>query len=113
MSKETIMKVNTDLLECSINDKLQYKDIKTIDVCGMNNKDYLDFLGELSNVENIIIHNASNVIVDTTLSIIKNQQNIKSLILDNVKIPRLKLIENMTSISMLSFNNIKDKRLLI
>lgn len=111
MSKETIMKVNTDLLECSINDKLQYKDIKTIDVCGMNNKDYLDFLGELSNVENIIIHNASNVIVDTTLSIIKNQQNIKSLILDNVKIPRLKLIENMTSISMLSFNNIKDKRL--
>ncbi len=111
MSKDMILKINTDLLECSIGDKRKFKNVKTIDVCGMNNKKFLNIILELENLENIIIHNASNVIVDTVLSNIKNQQSIKSLILDNVKIPRLKLIENMTSISMMSFINIKDKRL--
>ena len=111
MSKEIILKVNTDLLEKSNIEESQYKYVYTLDVCGMNNKEFLALVKDFDNIENIIIHNASNVIVDETLSNIKNQSNIKSLILDNVKIPRLKLIENMTNISMMSFNNIKDKRL--
>ena len=111
MSKDKILKVNTDLLKISIKDETQYKNITTLEVCGMNNKDFLQCIEKLDNVENIIIHNASNVIVDETLVKIKNQSNIKSLILDNVKIPRLKLLDNMTNISMMSFNNIKDRRL--
>ena len=111
MSKEKILKLNTDLFEKTNIEESQYKYVDTLEVCGMNNKEFLDFIKDFDNIENIIIHNASNVIVDETLRNIKNQSNIKSLILDNVMIPRLKLIENMTNISMMSFNNIKDKRL--
>ncbi len=66
MSKDKILKVNTDLLKTSIKDEILYKDITTIEVSGMNNKDFLQCLEKLENVENIIIHNASNVIVDET-----------------------------------------------